>query len=84
MKNNPKTEIKNFIGQYNSNSVVINKVIIDIEQWHSIVDDKCLLCNINVPYYYIDEHTESEDHIIKLIQSETKYEDGRCYRKVTT
>ncbi|CAH0597703.1 unnamed protein product [Chrysodeixis includens] len=80
LKTNPETEAKSFIGQFDSGYVIINKVILNSSQWNSIVDGRCHLCDVGVERP--EEHIQIEDHIIRLIQAETVYDDERYYRKV--
>ena len=68
------------IKRTSDSAIRINNDTITKHQWHSIVDDECLLCNETVVNPLA--HFTSFIHIIKLIQSETLCEDSHYYRKV--
>ncbi|XP_075986810.1 uncharacterized protein LOC142983696 [Anticarsia gemmatalis] len=80
LKNKPDAIIKKPAGLFDSGYVIINKVILNLAQWNSIVEGKCRLCCVNVNT--IDDHISTQEHIIKLIQTETNYKDNLSYRKI--
>ncbi|CAH1641478.1 unnamed protein product [Spodoptera littoralis] len=84
MKRNtgPPTEPPKFIGIYDSEYVVIKKVILDMPQWNTITNQKCYVCDEEVPNTLIRKHMKFGGHIINLIQSKTIYEEERYYRLV--
>lgn len=71
---------KSSIIKRTNGGIKINNVTITKHQWHSIIDDECLLCNepVEDPFNHFANFT----HMIKLIQSEILFKDNHYYRKV--
>ncbi|KAH9643149.1 hypothetical protein HF086_010601 [Spodoptera exigua] len=83
-RSNKKPEPRNFIGFYDAGYVIINKVILNMTQWNSIIDQKCHVCDSEVSDTAASQHMALERHVVNIIQSKTVYEEEqeRYYRLV--
>ncbi|CAK1594625.1 unnamed protein product [Parnassius mnemosyne] len=61
--------------------VAFNTIFIEDKAWHGLIDNTCIICNIDIP----DEnsHKNNSSHIFNLIQNKPEFnENDEIFRKV--
>ncbi|XP_037967568.2 uncharacterized protein LOC105389738 [Plutella xylostella] len=82
-KQNPETTYTkpSLVKRDTSGIIAINNMVVTEREWNGIIDNQCLLCDVDVES--VETHMKSGSHIISLIQTKVEVKDAdKFFRKI--